>query len=100
MPSSRIPDAVKNIFLETFTARDIAEPLASFDANAATVDVSAFMEARCFDVVGIRREGRIVGYVERGLPSEGTCDQFGRPLGDAAVVNDTPPLLPVLVKLN
>ena len=32
MASVRIPDAVKRVFTETFTARDVAEPLASFDA--------------------------------------------------------------------
>ena len=29
-----VPDALRRVFLEAFTARDIAEPLASFDANA------------------------------------------------------------------
>jgi hypothetical protein len=33
MASTRIPEAVKRVFMETFTARDIAEPLASFDAD-------------------------------------------------------------------
>jgi hypothetical protein len=35
MHSPRIPDAVKRIFTETFSARDVAEPLASFDEGVS-----------------------------------------------------------------
>jgi hypothetical protein len=52
-----MPDAVKRIFTETFTARDVAEPLASFDEAASCGDVRGFMAARGYDVVGVRSEG-------------------------------------------
>jgi len=44
------------VFTETFTVRDIAEPLASFDAAALSADVRDFMKSRDFDLVGIRKE--------------------------------------------
>jgi hypothetical protein len=100
MPSMRIPDAVKRVFTETFTARDIAEPLASFDADAPSAQLRAFMQARDFDVVGIRSEGRITGYVEKDALTEGACGQWRRPFDDAMVLDDTAPLLQVLMKLN
>jgi hypothetical protein len=100
MPSTRIPDAIKRIFTETFTARDVAEPLASFDADVASGDVRDFMNARAFDVVGIRGEGQVVGYVEKGSLGNGTCGQSRRPLDEAAVLSDNAPLLTVLMNLN
>jgi hypothetical protein len=73
LSSARVPKSVKRIFTETFTARDIAEPLASFDADATSEEVEAFMKARNLDVVGIRRDGAIVGYVQRGTLDGATC---------------------------
>jgi hypothetical protein len=100
MPSARIPDAVRRVFTETFTARDIAEPLASFDADASSAQVRAFMQASDFDVVGIRSEGRIVGYAEKDALGEGACGQFRRAFDAMTVLDDAAPLLQVLMKLN
>jgi hypothetical protein len=58
--STRIPDAVKRVFMESFTARDIAEPLASFDADTPLAHVRDFMQNRDFDLVGIRTPGRAI----------------------------------------
>jgi hypothetical protein len=100
MSSVRIPDAVKRVFLQTFTAHDVAEPLASFDAGAAAAEVRDFMNARDFDVVGVRRDGHVVGFVERGRLEDGPCGEYLRPLEQAAVLDDTAALLTVVVELN
>jgi hypothetical protein len=100
MPSNRVIDAIKRFFAETFTARDIAEPLASFDFGAPAREVRDFMNAKDFDVVGVRSEGRVVGYVERGSLEEGVCGQFRHPLDEGTVLSDTVPLLTVLMRLN
>src|SRR4029077_18038576 len=100
MASTRIPDAVKRVFMDTFTARDVAEPLASFDAAAASREVHDFMTERDFDVVGVRSEGRVVGYVKRGTLHGDDCGQHQRRLSEATVVSDTVPLLSVLMELN
>ncbi len=96
----RIPDTVKRVFTDAFTARDVAEPLASFDAGASAGEVRAFMEARGLDVVGIRREGRAAGYVERTLLGQGACGEHLRPFDNANVASDAAPLLTVLQELN
>jgi hypothetical protein len=100
MPAIKIPEAVKRVFTESFTARDVAEPLASFDTEVAAGAVGEFMHARDFDVVGIRREGRVVGYVERSVLEGGHCGQHLRPFSTASVVSDTAPLLTVLTALD
>ena len=73
MAPARIPDRIKRLFTETFTARDVAESLASFDAGAASEDVRDFMTASDFDVVGVRRGGYVAGYVEKGSLEHGAC---------------------------
>jgi len=100
MSSTRIPDAVRRIFTETFTARDVAEPLVSFDAEVASADVRGFMSDKSFDVVGIRGEGQVVGFVQKSSLGNDTCGQFRRPLEEATVLSDNAPLLTVLMKLN
>jgi hypothetical protein len=100
MSAIKIPDAVKRVFTESFTARDIAEPLASFDASVPAGTVREFMKARGFDVVGIRREGQVVGYVERGSLDDGVCGQNQRLLSTAPVLEDAAPLLALLTELK
>lgn len=100
MPPIVIPDAVRRIFTETFKARDVAEPLASFDADADADAVRAFMAARDFDIVGVRDGGLVVGFVERSALQGGVCGQWLRALDQAAVVDDTISLVAVVTHLN
>jgi hypothetical protein len=100
MPSARIPDTVRRVFTEAFSARDVAEPLASFDADASASSAREFMEARDFDVIGIRGDGQVLGYVERPSLQGGTCGQFRRSFDEAIVLDDSASLLQVLFRLN
>jgi hypothetical protein len=100
MPSPRVPDAVRRIFTESFTARDVAEPLASFDAEASAREVRAFMTHADFDVIGIRKEGQVIGFVEQASLDAGACGQYLRPFDEAAILNDATPLLRVLSQLD
>jgi hypothetical protein len=100
MASARISESVKRIFTETFTARDVAEPLASFDAVSSAALVRDFMQARDFEVVGVRREGQLAGFVEVSSLADGLCGDHLRPFDDAIVLDEATPLLDVLFKLN
>jgi hypothetical protein len=99
-PTSRIPGAVKRLFAETFAARDVAEPLASFDESAPAREVRACLQARDFDVAGVRSDGHVVGYVEREALDDGACGRYRRQFDEAAVLTDDAPLLTVLTKLD
>jgi len=100
MPSGRIPYALRRVFVEAFTAHDIAEPLASFDDGAPSADVRAFMEANDFDVVGIRRDGRVAGFVGRESLDGGACGGHCVSLDGVPVLDDASPLLNVLLELK
>ena len=51
--------------MQAFVVHDIAEPLVSFDDSASSEQVPAKMKAGRFEVVGIRRDGRVGGIVSR-----------------------------------
>lgn len=98
--SPRITDAVKRVFVEAFTARDIAEPLASFDVDTSSADVLAFIADNDYDIVGVRRNGRVVGYASLETLNEKTCGQHYTLFDDAALLDDATPLIQVILELN
>jgi hypothetical protein len=85
-------ESSRRVFAEGFAARDIAEPLVSFDAATATSDVLELMACRNFDVVGVRRDGIVVGYVERADLCGTNCGErvqvIEAPISDAASLAD------------
>lgn len=66
------------VFLQGFSAMDLAEPLVSFDAEAEARAVRALMEEKDFDVVGVREEGLVSGYVRQTDLVAGRCGDFRR----------------------
>ena len=96
----RIPERIKRLFIETFTAGDIAQPLASFDVDAPAEHVRAFMNAKDFDVVGIRKDGEVVGFIENSAFSGDDCGHSLRPLVDATVRDSTASLFTVIQDLK
>jgi len=79
---------------------DIAEPLISFDANADARTVRDFMRDKDFDLVGIRQDGLVTGYIRREDLSTGICRDHMRPFntGDD-LVSDTASLIDVVKSL-
>ncbi len=81
-PSST--QSLRRVFTEGFSAEDIAEPLASFDASANAATVQAVMERRGYEVAGVREDGQVVGYVQRfdlaTLSHDECCVKALRPL--------------------
>ena len=93
-------DSLRRLFAEGFTVRDIAEPMLSFDASTDADDALRLMNQRNFDVVGIRREGAVIGYVERGDLIGETCGQHVREFEAALVVSDAASLADTVLKLE
>jgi len=68
-----IPVSVRRLFAEGFQVADIAEPLASFDAETPGDTVAEIMDADGFAVAGVRRRGLVAGFVERERLDTGPC---------------------------
>jgi hypothetical protein len=91
---------VHRIFLRSFTVRDIAEPLLSFDATTPAGAAKAAMSARGYGVAGLRREGMVSGYVVREELGEGACGDYARPFDAVPVLADNAPLIDVIRALQ
>jgi hypothetical protein len=63
----------RRTFLELFSARDIAESLLSFDADANCTEVNKALAHRRRDVASIRIKGAVQGYVRRSDLGKGAC---------------------------
>jgi hypothetical protein len=90
---------LKRVFLEGFTAMDIAEPLASFDAERSADEVRSFMTDHDYDLAGVRRDGIICGYVRRSELSDGCCGDHLRPFGPDDLVTESDSLQKVIESL-
>ena len=56
---------LRRIFLHGFSVMDVAEPLCSFDDTRPAGAVREYLETMAFDLVGVRRDGRVAGYASR-----------------------------------
>jgi hypothetical protein len=90
---------LRRVFLDAFVALDVAEPLCSFDASAAAAEVRAFLEAKGFDRVGVRVEGRVCGYAERAALAGGRLRDHLHPFGPDDLVEDGASLQEVIRSL-
>lgn len=91
---------LRRLFLEGFSAMDVAEPLVSFDEGASAIEVRDFMQTKAFDLVGVRRDGLIEGFVRQGDLTVGTCGDHFRPFTpDDDLIPDTANLIDVVKSL-
>ena len=87
---------LRQVFDRSVSARYIAAPFVSFDAQRHATDVGVFMEAKDFDIVDVRQNGTVVGYVHRADLREGALEQYVRPFDEQLLVDDWSPMLAVL----
>jgi hypothetical protein len=69
-----LQERLEQTFRATFHARDVAEALASFDAQMPAATARERLEKRGFAVVGVREHGLVSGYATReGLEGARVC---------------------------
>jgi hypothetical protein len=88
------------LFVEGFSATDIAEDLCSFDAERPAGEVRAVMEAHRFDLAGIRRDGFVAGYAIGAELEGGTCGDYLHPFEPDDLVAGTAPLAATIRSLD
>jgi hypothetical protein len=86
---------LRQIFDRTLTVRHVAEPFLTFDNPRSAREIAAFMRERDFDVVGVRRHGIVVGYVNRSELTDGTLEEHVTPF-EHLQVDETTPILDTL----
>ncbi|OHC80602.1 MAG: hypothetical protein A3G73_02785 [Rhodospirillales bacterium RIFCSPLOWO2_12_FULL_67_15] len=84
------------LFDHAVTVRHLAEPFVSFDGPRFAVEVLKFMNERDFDVVGVRRDGAVEGFVHRSDLNRGTLDEHLQRFEDRLLLHESAPLLATL----
>ncbi len=77
---------IQRLFNDAFAARDIAEPLISFDEEQEPGRILQTLEARGTAVAGIRRQGLVQGYLRREDLAAGMTPRRARPFSPDQVV--------------
>jgi hypothetical protein len=98
--TSATEQSLRRVFLEGFAARDIAEPLASFDATTDIQPVREFMVRRPLSVVGVRRDGLVTGYVQQGNLDDRPLGEQAVPLTEALIITTLADLREVILGLR
>jgi len=91
---------LRELFERTVTVSQIAEPLVSFDAGQPGAEVRALMEQRDYDVVGVRTNGLVTGYVTRAELSDASIGAQRRDIDERHQVRESEPLLSAITLLR
>jgi hypothetical protein len=92
---------IRRVFRELFTARDIGEPLLSFDSITSCGYVRTALTERQMDIAGIRRNGFISGYVEiADVTGDGSCGDVAHAMSEEDRVDESVPLAPLVCRLK
>jgi hypothetical protein len=90
--TAELPAGVRRLFTEGFRVEDVAEPLASFDAETPGPAAAAVMDRDGLGVIGVRRDGRVAGFVEREQLGDRPCGSAVQPFPAGALLPDAAPL--------
>ena len=87
------------LFHQGFSVMDLAEPLLSLDESATQLEAKALVERERLELLGVRQQGRLAGYVRAvNLTGEGSLTEF-RVFAEAELVDDTADFQRVLARL-
>jgi hypothetical protein len=90
--TAELPAGVRRLFTEGFQVADIAEPLASFDAESPARTVAAMLDRSGLAVAGVRRDGRTTGYIDRAELGDGPCGDGRKEFPPGSILADSAPL--------
>ncbi len=94
------PHSLRRVFQQAFVVHDIAESLVSFDDSTSCKKVREFMESRRYELVGIRTEGRISGYVQLAELGDGLCADYKKEIKESQIILDSSSLAELVLRLN
>ena len=91
---------INKIFLRGLTVQDIAEPLPSFDSHTPGEIIKAAMDLNHFQVVGVREEGYVTGYIQSSEIDAGPVSDFAHPIQNDQVLPGNALLTDLVLALN
>lgn len=91
---------LRELFERTITAKDIAEPFASFDSESSTHHVRNFMKSNDFDIIGVRKDGIIAGYAWMPELSDNKLGSYLIRFDDKDLLSEKAPMIEIFKKLR
>lgn len=88
-----------DVFIENITTKFIFEPLGCCEGSASTLFVNSQIKEKDFDVLGVREQNEIIGYVHKNTVDAGdgrlNVQQFqtGSIIADSTPISELPELL-------
>jgi hypothetical protein len=98
--SSSSVHSLRRVFQQAFVVHDIAEALVSFDDTALIENVRGIMESKQLEVVGVRTDGRVHGYLEGADLAQGRCADHMQPFTEELVILDSSPIPELVLRLK
>lgn len=86
--------ALRKIFIENITARNIYEPLLCCPIESNAHDAKEALRVRDFDVAGVKEtvDGGVIGYVQAADLGDGNVRKFVREISTNLLISDSTPL--------
>ena len=91
-PPADLPAGVRRLFTKGFQIADVAGPLASFDAETPGPAVAAVLDRDGLTIAGVRRDGRVAGFVERDGLGQGPCGVGRKDFAPGTLLPESAPL--------
>lgn len=91
---------LREVIFEAFTVKDIAEPLLSFDYDASAEDVAKNLVQTGSRVAGVRKGGKVIGYVRHADLLSGRCGERMHTFQAEDIVPDSAALLTCIQALE
>jgi hypothetical protein len=88
------------VFSRAFRARDIAEPLRSFDHNHPASAAGDSLHAAGVTIAGVRRHGLVTGYLKLSDLGPGPCSQYQHNFDPAQVIDEEASLADAIYVLS
>ncbi len=92
--------SLRRVFHSSFSAHDITESLMSCNDSDCAEETCEFMSSRNLEVLGVRREGTIAGYIERSALGSGTCADYLQKFRPHEVILNSTPIAEVIQGLK
>lgn len=91
---------LNHVFHESFIAEDVVEPLLSFDHSTGASGARAVTDSHHLEIVGVRREGIVVGFARAEDLRDGACGDVISPVEPEQTLLGSSPLARVVLALD
>lgn len=92
--------SMREVFEESVSVRFLASALASYDAERTAVKIRDWMTRKDYDLIGVRRDGIVVGYALRDQLANGRLGDHIVEFAEEDVVSGQMPMLEALERVR